>query len=70
MFSRLTDSNLALQHCREPWGWGGGGALSYAQTMTILDCTDNKSILYTESVKSTHFSALVTAGKVDFCMFF
>lgn len=23
-FSRLADSNLALQHCREPWsgGWG------------------------------------------------
>lgn len=68
-FSRLPDSNLALQHCRESRGvggwwwcvvvcvWGGGG-LSYAETMTILECTHNKSIPCTESVKSAHFCAL------------
>lgn len=26
-FSRLADSNLALQHCREPWSGGGGEAV-------------------------------------------
>lgn len=31
-FSRLADSNLALQHCREPWsgGWGWGAGVGVA----------------------------------------